>query len=114
MSEANAYDSITAGPAFAKASAGSMNRPELIIAPVPTQKTSSRPSCFFSFGSCSINQAPSGINYIVAEIGKQDKIQLFCVLSSGYFLGQGRFGVLALPSSSVVTSLPFCCVQTLS
>jgi hypothetical protein len=41
------YDRMTAGPAFAKANPGSMNSPELIIAPVATQKTSRAVSSLF-------------------------------------------------------------------
>ena len=46
--DAKRYASITAGPVFAYAKAGSTKRPELIIAPAPTQNTSSIPNCLFS------------------------------------------------------------------
>lgn len=39
---------MTAGPAFEKAMAGRINKPELIIAPVAKENTSTKPSCFFS------------------------------------------------------------------
>jgi hypothetical protein len=46
--DAKKYDNMTAGPAFVKAMAGRINKPELIIAPVATANTSTKPSCFFS------------------------------------------------------------------
>jgi hypothetical protein len=45
---AMAYETMTEAPVFANASAGKMNKPELIMAPDATQKTSSRPSSFFN------------------------------------------------------------------
>jgi len=49
---------MTAGPAFVKAMAGRTNRPELIIAPAPTENTSSKPSCFRSLATLRAINSP--------------------------------------------------------
>jgi hypothetical protein len=46
--EARRYDNMIAGPAFEKAIAGRIKRPELIIAPAAIENTAAEPSCFLS------------------------------------------------------------------